>query len=174
MLELLKIKKQHLKTLIMSDEEIKNAVPITDPAIIQKYYEALGFKSLELTDAQLAKLGLDKDTYLKNGVKYRAVGEVIAGHFDGPTTIVNVRPPHTANGDLMDPNKVYNYVINYMSKNFDGVADLEIDENQGIDFTARLAPYVKGGMSILIKVAPLQKLMPSEAFHQNMIKVMEK
>ncbi|MBD5430966.1 MAG: YSIRK-type signal peptide-containing protein, partial [Lactobacillus sp.] len=101
------------KNVTTSDADVKNNV-VSESKVATKdsqvteqdYLNALGYGEMELSDEQLAKLGLTRDTYIDNGVKYKAKGILDISLTNGSTLhFDNVQPPHADNGSMLDPNE---------------------------------------------------------------------
>ena len=108
----------------------------------QDYLNALGYGEMELSDEQLAKLGLTRDTYIDNDVKYKAKGILDISLTNGSTLhFDNVQPPHADNGSMLDPNEVFNNIQNAFITNWDQIYKYGIGD---VDYTAYYVPYVDG------------------------------
>ena len=137
------------KNVTTSDADVKNNV-VSESKVATKdsqvteqdYLNALGYGEMELSDEQLAKLGLTRDTYIDNGVKYKAKGILDISLTNGSTLhFDNVQPPHADNGSMLDPNEVFNNIQNAFITNWDQIYKYGIGD---VDYTAYYVPYVDG------------------------------
>ena len=149
------------KNVTTSDADVKNNVVNEPKAAVkdsqvtdQDYLNALGFGKMELSDQQLAKLGLTRDTYNNNGVKYKAKGYLDIYFKDGNKLQINLQPPHADNGSMLDPNVVYENIIKANNTNWEQIQNVGLGEAD-FDYTAYYVPYIEGGIVYANQGQPL-------------------
>lgn len=135
-------------------------------AISQKDALALlGFNGRELSDEQLAKLGITKDTYVKDGIKYRATGSITIHDMDGDSSKVDgIVPLHHKDGSMYSNEELVSNI------DWDYALDHEIEELMQI---ISMHLLLKVGLSILIKVIHLLLKMLIEAYQPILIKLIK-
>ncbi|WP_297953586.1 Rib/alpha-like domain-containing protein [uncultured Lactobacillus sp.] len=113
-------------------------------AISQKDALALlGFNGRELSDEQLAKLGITKDTYVKDGIKYRATGSITIHDMDGDSSKVDgIVPLHHKDGSMYSNEELVSNI------DWDYALDHEIE---GADADYKYAPVAQGGVIYINK-----------------------
>ena len=148
------------KNVTTSDADVKNNV-VSESKVATKdsqvteqdYLNALGYGEMELSDEQLAKLGLTRDTYIDNDVKYKAKGILDISLTNGSTLhFDNVQPPHADNGSMLDPNEVFNNIQNAFITNWNQIYKYGIGD---VDYSAYYVPYVEGGTVYVNQGQPL-------------------
>lgn len=107
----------------------------------------MGLNKGDLTDAQLAQLGIDRDTYLRNGIKYKAKATItvypLDNNDDGSKYFSwQQGPKHDEDGAPHDSEQD---VLN----NFGQALDNGVGT---IDFNVSWAPYLQGGTIYIPKV----------------------
>lgn len=113
----------------------------------------LGLEGKELSDEQLAKLGITRDTYLKDGIKYRAAGGLtITDENKNIYHVDNVFPIHHKDGSMYS-NKELTSNINWGYALDHDVANVYADY--------KYAPIAKGGV---IYVNKGQNLTTQDAY----------
>lgn len=129
----------------MANEDVSSSKSVTDSnqnsdtATEEKFIKALGLDKLDLSDEQLKNLGLDRNTFLRNGVKYKAVASFEVFTLDGKHYTYSIKPFHTANGDLDE--RTGTAVREKLLNDFDAIYNAGILD---ASYTARLAPYLQG------------------------------
>ncbi|WP_277612436.1 Rib/alpha-like domain-containing protein [Lactobacillus agrestimuris] len=123
-------------------QDVPSNLPVVDNATKEEYLKALGLTQPDaLTAEQLEKLGINRDTYLKDGVKYKAIATAIVQTEDGFINLGNVPTFHNQDGSLN-----LNYFENisqYLDDHFEENIDAGFDIVGSI-YKPSYAPYVEG------------------------------
>ncbi|WP_251717383.1 mucin-binding protein [Lactobacillus agrestimuris] len=123
-------------------QDIPSNLPVVDDATKEEYLKLIGLTQPDaLTPEQLAAMGISRDTYLKDNVKYKATATAVVQTADGYLNLGNVPTYHNPDGSLNL--KYYQFINQYIDDNFEQIFDAGYDI-EGVIYKPSYAPYIEG------------------------------